>query len=226
MIGGMLPSAFGLGSGGEFRAPMAIAVIGGLLSSMLLSLLFVPPVFSVMDDIAGMIWGYFRRCVGEADEPAEPARPTPRRTGAANAQGLPIAAEEKPGRRRGKSTEPPARIRRVAGPHRLPLGGCLRPARRIPCSMVESCSISSCAATRDRKIGAHRPAPKIWLICWPNSPLAVGKARHLWLPWRGFQGAAAVSGPSRGGERRGEVHLEERSYAASPPAPRRLLGCA
>ncbi len=137
MIGGMLPSAFGLGSGGEFRAPMAIAVIGGLLSSMLLSLLFVPPVFSVMDDIAGMIWGYFRRCVGEADEPAEPARPTPRRTGAANAQGLPIAAEEKPGRRRGKSTEPPARIRRVAGPHRLPLGGCLRPARRIPCSMVE-----------------------------------------------------------------------------------------
>ena len=33
MIGGMLPSALGTGSGGEFRAPMAIAVIGGLLSS-------------------------------------------------------------------------------------------------------------------------------------------------------------------------------------------------
>ena len=69
MIGGMLPSAFGLGSGGEFRAPMAIAVIGGL-SSTLLSLVFVPAVFSVMDDVAGMIWGYFRHCVGEADEPA------------------------------------------------------------------------------------------------------------------------------------------------------------
>jgi hypothetical protein len=46
-----------------------------------------------MDDIAGMIWGYFWRCVGEADGPAEPARPTPRRTGAAKAHGLPIAAE-------------------------------------------------------------------------------------------------------------------------------------
>ena len=59
MIGGMLPSAFGLGSGGEFRAPMAIAVIGGLLSSTLPWLVFVPAVFSVMDDVAGMIWGYF-----------------------------------------------------------------------------------------------------------------------------------------------------------------------
>jgi Cu/Ag efflux pump CusA len=93
MIGGMLPSAFGLGSGGEFRAPMAIAVIGGLLSSTLLSLVFVPAVFSVMDAVAGMTWGYFRRCVGEADEPAEPARPTPTRTVALKAQGLPIAAE-------------------------------------------------------------------------------------------------------------------------------------
>jgi AcrB/AcrD/AcrF family len=89
MIGGMLPSPFGLGSGGEFRAPMAIAVIGGL-SSTLLSLVFVPAVFSVMDDVAGMIWGYFRRCVGEADEPA---RPTPRRTGPPKHTGLPIAAE-------------------------------------------------------------------------------------------------------------------------------------
>jgi multidrug efflux pump subunit AcrB len=93
MIGGMLPSAFGLGSGGEFRAPMAIAVIGGLLSSTLLSLVFVPAVFSVMDDVAGLIWGYFGRCVGEADEPAEPVRPTPTRTVALKAQGLPIAAE-------------------------------------------------------------------------------------------------------------------------------------
>jgi hypothetical protein len=81
-----------LGSGGDFRAPMAIAVIGGLLSSRLLSLVFVPAVFSVMDDVAGMIWGYFRRCVGEADEPAEPER-APTRSAAPKAQGLPNAAE-------------------------------------------------------------------------------------------------------------------------------------
>lgn len=51
MIAGMVPSALGLGAGGEFRSPMAIAVIGGLLVSTLLSLLFVPAVFAVMDDV-------------------------------------------------------------------------------------------------------------------------------------------------------------------------------
>ncbi|MBS0244089.1 MAG: efflux RND transporter permease subunit, partial [Proteobacteria bacterium] len=44
MVGGMLPSALGTGDGGEFRSPMAIAVIGGLISSTLLSLVFVPAV--------------------------------------------------------------------------------------------------------------------------------------------------------------------------------------
>src|SRR5205085_1219282 len=42
MVAGMTPSALGLGFGGEFRSPMAIAVIGGLLVSTALSLLFVP----------------------------------------------------------------------------------------------------------------------------------------------------------------------------------------
>jgi multidrug efflux pump subunit AcrB len=93
MIGGMLPSAFGLGSGGEFRAPMAIAVIGGLLSSTLLSLVFVPAVFSVMDDIAAASWGFFRRFVGEADEPATPAMLGRRQGGPPQSQGLPMAAE-------------------------------------------------------------------------------------------------------------------------------------
>jgi len=93
MIGGMLPSAFGLGSGGEFRAPMAIAVIGGLLSSTLLSLVFVPAVFSVLDDIAAASWGFFRRFVGEADEPATPAMLGKRQGGPPQSQGLPMAAE-------------------------------------------------------------------------------------------------------------------------------------
>ncbi len=51
MIAGMVPSALGIGAGGEFRSPMAIAVIGGLLVSTLLSLLFVPAFFAVMDDV-------------------------------------------------------------------------------------------------------------------------------------------------------------------------------
>jgi multidrug efflux pump subunit AcrB len=75
MIGGMLPSAFGEGSGGEFRSPMAIAVIGGLISSTLLSLVFVPAVFAVMDDIARLSWRLFSRLVGPGEEAVAEARP-------------------------------------------------------------------------------------------------------------------------------------------------------
>ena len=69
MVGGMLPSALAVGSGGEFRAPMAVAVIGGLISSTLLSLVFVPAVFVLMDDIGRFVWRLFGRFVGETDEP-------------------------------------------------------------------------------------------------------------------------------------------------------------
>ena len=69
MVGGMLPAALNSGSGGEFRVPMAVAVIGGLLSSTVLSLVFVPAVFLVMDDIAKGIWWVFGRFVGKTDEP-------------------------------------------------------------------------------------------------------------------------------------------------------------
>jgi HAE1 family hydrophobic/amphiphilic exporter-1 len=51
MGAGMLPIALGIGADTEFRAPMAIAVIGGLITSTLLSLIFVPVAFTVIDDI-------------------------------------------------------------------------------------------------------------------------------------------------------------------------------
>lgn len=51
MVAGMFPSAPGIGTGGEFRSPMAISVIGGLLISTLLSLLFVPSLFSVITNL-------------------------------------------------------------------------------------------------------------------------------------------------------------------------------
>nr|WP_264293965.1 efflux RND transporter permease subunit [Diaphorobacter aerolatus] len=50
MAMGMLPTALGLGNGSEFRQPLAIAVIGGLVSSTALSLVLVPVVYAVMDD--------------------------------------------------------------------------------------------------------------------------------------------------------------------------------
>ena len=71
MCGGMLPSALAFGSGGEFRAPMAAAVIGGLISSTLLSLIFVPAVFVLMDEISGALWRLFSRFVGKADDGEE-----------------------------------------------------------------------------------------------------------------------------------------------------------
>ena len=77
MAAGMLPSALALDSGGEFRAPMAIAVIGGLLSSTVLSLVFVPAVFVLMDDVGRGIWHLFGRFVGPRDEPDDGASPSP-----------------------------------------------------------------------------------------------------------------------------------------------------
>jgi HAE1 family hydrophobic/amphiphilic exporter-1 len=50
MIGGMIPIAIGHGVGGEARAPMAVCVIGGLISSTLLTLVVVPCVFSLIED--------------------------------------------------------------------------------------------------------------------------------------------------------------------------------
>jgi multidrug efflux pump subunit AcrB len=69
MAAGMLPSAMAFGAGGEFRAPMAIAVIGGLLVSTLLSLIFVPAFFILMDDLSRFFSWAFGRFVGPKDEP-------------------------------------------------------------------------------------------------------------------------------------------------------------
>jgi hydrophobic/amphiphilic exporter-1 (mainly G- bacteria), HAE1 family len=52
-IFGMLPVALAIGAGAEFRAPMARAVIGGLTTSTLLTLIVVPVVYTYFDDLAG-----------------------------------------------------------------------------------------------------------------------------------------------------------------------------
>ncbi|MEI7892767.1 MAG: efflux RND transporter permease subunit [Myxococcales bacterium] len=55
MILGMLPTAIGTGEGSEFRAPMAIAVIGGVVSSTLLSLVVVPAFYLGIEDFKGWL---------------------------------------------------------------------------------------------------------------------------------------------------------------------------
>src|SRR5205823_8224226 len=51
MVIGMLPVAFRIGRSAEMRAPMAVAVIGGLILSTLLTLLVVPVVYTLFDDL-------------------------------------------------------------------------------------------------------------------------------------------------------------------------------
>ncbi len=51
MVFGMLPTALKLGEGAETRAPMAIAVIGGLITSTLLTLVVIPVVYTLVDDL-------------------------------------------------------------------------------------------------------------------------------------------------------------------------------
>src|SRR5262245_8670004 len=76
MAAGMVPSALGIGAGGEFRSPMAIAVIGGLVVSTFLSLLFVPSFFAMMDDAGRFAWRVFGRLVDpDAALGARPSSP-------------------------------------------------------------------------------------------------------------------------------------------------------
>jgi hypothetical protein len=68
MAAGMMPSALAFGAGGEFRSPMALAVIGGLLFSTVLSLVFVPAMFMVMDDLGALIWRFGRKLVVSSED--------------------------------------------------------------------------------------------------------------------------------------------------------------
>jgi HAE1 family hydrophobic/amphiphilic exporter-1 len=63
MIFGMLPLAFAIGAGAELRAPMARAVIGGLITSTMLSLVVVPVVYTYLDDLSlrGLVARFTRK---------------------------------------------------------------------------------------------------------------------------------------------------------------------
>jgi len=63
MAAGMMPSALAFGAGGEFRSPMALAVIGGLVFSTVLSLVFVPAMFMLMDDIGALFWRFGKKLI-------------------------------------------------------------------------------------------------------------------------------------------------------------------
>jgi hydrophobe/amphiphile efflux-1 (HAE1) family protein len=70
MAAGMFPSALAYGDGGAFRSPMAIAVIGGLLVSTALSLIFVPAVFTLLDDLGSLAWRGFSLLINKSEDRA------------------------------------------------------------------------------------------------------------------------------------------------------------
>jgi hydrophobe/amphiphile efflux-1 (HAE1) family protein len=82
MVAGMIPVATGLGEASDFRQPMAIAVIGGLITSTLLTLVIVPAVFTLFDDIERLVGPVASRMLAGGTPAADanaPANPEPAR---------------------------------------------------------------------------------------------------------------------------------------------------
>ncbi|MFO7167784.1 MAG: efflux RND transporter permease subunit [Chloroflexota bacterium] len=82
IVAGSLPVALGIhiigtGEGGEFRKGLATALIGGLLTSMLLTLLVVPTAYSLMESFTERVTAFFRRIFGYEEEEELPPLATP-----------------------------------------------------------------------------------------------------------------------------------------------------
>ncbi|WP_051888294.1 efflux RND transporter permease subunit [Caballeronia sordidicola] len=74
MIFGMLPLALGLGEGGEQRGPLGQTVIGGVITSSLLTLVVVPVAYTVLDDFGAWVTRKWRRGAKGETHPAPPER--------------------------------------------------------------------------------------------------------------------------------------------------------
>jgi HAE1 family hydrophobic/amphiphilic exporter-1 len=75
MIMGMAPTALGIGQGAEWRQPMAICVIGGLIASTVLSLVMVPVFYEIFDDMEQWIKRRLSKLITPETEPVPHAAP-------------------------------------------------------------------------------------------------------------------------------------------------------
>jgi hydrophobic/amphiphilic exporter-1 (mainly G- bacteria), HAE1 family len=73
MIFGMLPLAIGLGEGSEQQAPMGRAIIGGVITSTLLTLVVVPVIYTYLDALERRLKGRRRGAPALAHQPADKA---------------------------------------------------------------------------------------------------------------------------------------------------------
>ncbi|HEX6104156.1 MAG TPA: efflux RND transporter permease subunit [Gemmatimonadales bacterium] len=74
LIAGMVPVAIGSGEGADFRAPLGRAVIGGTITSTVLTLLVIPTVYEIVDGLRSWAIGRFRRGATQVRPEAVPAR--------------------------------------------------------------------------------------------------------------------------------------------------------
>jgi multidrug efflux pump subunit AcrB len=81
MVAGMMPIALGLGADASFRQPMAVAVIGGLLTSTALSLLVVPVAFSYVDGFERRLRRWFGLAIHGHHSASGPRNETPGEVG-------------------------------------------------------------------------------------------------------------------------------------------------
>jgi HAE1 family hydrophobic/amphiphilic exporter-1 len=77
LIAGMIPVALGVGEGADFRAPLGRAVIGGTITSTVLTLLVIPTVYEIMDEMREKVAGWFNFPVRpKTEEYMVPKRPS------------------------------------------------------------------------------------------------------------------------------------------------------
>jgi HAE1 family hydrophobic/amphiphilic exporter-1 len=73
LIAGMIPVALGVGEGADFRSPLGRAVIGGVITSTLLTLLVIPTFYEILDEWRAWLLVRFRRRNPHATPIPEPA---------------------------------------------------------------------------------------------------------------------------------------------------------
>jgi hydrophobic/amphiphilic exporter-1 (mainly G- bacteria), HAE1 family len=82
LIAGMIPVALGVGEGAEFRAPLGRAVIGGVITSTLLTLVVIPTFYEILDEWREWVlskFGVYKRRTAEHRIPAGVHGPAPDR---------------------------------------------------------------------------------------------------------------------------------------------------
>eukprot|EP01035_Chromulina_nebulosa_P030506 gene30507-40535_t len=201
MAAGMMPSALAFGAGGEFRSPMALAVIGGLIFSTVLSLIFVPAMFMMMDDIGQLSWRYGRKLL--ANTMTKPISPHAIRERAAPWAGLLIAislcAFAQPTLAADETDAPKGAAVTVLTAAKscfsatVEVSGILMPREevsirpdrpaavfsRAACGSARTCSTDSAATTvTGKNIGAVRPAPNAARNCRRHNIVTAGDGRH------------------------------------------------